>query len=565
MWMRGKFLLAAFWIGLLSSGLVLSPGAAQPPRKPLSLPVALPPGPSTWLFGQPYGNTVGAYNFGDAWYSAGQGLHFGIDLPMPCGTPLVAMADGVVAFVDNFGFGSRPHNLLIRHPDLNLTILYGHLLERPPMVEGQAVQRGQEVGLSGDPDGTCDSRPHLHLEVRSLDYRTTYNPITYIDANWHSLALFGSYSYPLFQQDLTNPRRWMSLDDQPNVSFGGQRLNDYLYPNPPASGNRAPQNPPLARTTELLTEPVPWQLRQLTSGGCCPRPWWSPTNPDRIYIIDGVPGDRAAIFGWSAETSAQVELVGQAPENPRSPDGTHEILRAGGQVNIWRLGDGANWSVPTQGAVPAISADNSRLMWVIRAGVSLPGEDFTRSDIWISDLNGGSPRQIISEPGASALWLDDARLLVSTPGDGRQTTLSIYDTRDDSRYTLGTWTWLRHLSIAPGGERVMFFITQQPDPARNGVYTVSTTPDAQAELLPWFGSWRWRDSDSVYYIPYDVTTEAHRLAYYHIPSGIHFTLTDPAAQRFTIANADWDVSADGRRIVFQNAVDGNLWLLEPTG
>lgn len=30
-------------------------------EKPFGLPFADPPGPSTWLFGQPYGNTVFAY------------------------------------------------------------------------------------------------------------------------------------------------------------------------------------------------------------------------------------------------------------------------------------------------------------------------------------------------------------------------------------------------------------------------------------------------------------------------------------------------------------------------
>ena len=194
---------------------------AQTTERPLIMPASGMPSPSTWLFGQAYGNTIGAYNFGQQWYSAGQGLHFGIDLPMPCQTELVAVADGEVAFVDNLNFGAGPHNLILRHPALGITTLYGHLYRAPSLIQGQIVTQGQVIALSGDPDVTCDSRPHLHFEVRSLDYRTAYNPVDYIDVNWHMLATVGSYGYPLFQQDLDNSRRWMTLENQPNVAFGG--------------------------------------------------------------------------------------------------------------------------------------------------------------------------------------------------------------------------------------------------------------------------------------------------------------------------------------------------------
>jgi hypothetical protein len=52
--------------------------------RPFGLPFASPPGPSTWLLGQPYGNTVTAYRWRRAVYEAGQGLHFGA-VAMPFG------------------------------------------------------------------------------------------------------------------------------------------------------------------------------------------------------------------------------------------------------------------------------------------------------------------------------------------------------------------------------------------------------------------------------------------------------------------------------------------------
>jgi hypothetical protein len=88
-----------FRIALLVTGAVLLSGSlpvfAQdidiPPNiKPFIMPVAGQSGPSTWLMGQPYGNTTGAFNSGADQYSAGQFMHFGIDISMPCGTPLLA-------------------------------------------------------------------------------------------------------------------------------------------------------------------------------------------------------------------------------------------------------------------------------------------------------------------------------------------------------------------------------------------------------------------------------------------------------------------------------------------
>jgi hypothetical protein len=548
------------WVFVLISALFsVMPASAQDQGKPFIMPVALQAGPSSWLLGQPYGNTTGAYNFGSLWYEAGQGLHFGIDLSMPCGTPLVAVANAEVMGVDDLGFGSAPHNLILRHAESGLTTLYGHLLERPPLVNGQFVEQGQIIALSGDPDSTCDSRPHLHFEVRSLDYRTAYNPVDYINAAWHSLSNIGSFSSQNFQRDLYNPRQWLTLDDQPPVAFGGRILNTYAATWPPP--DQPPPNPLLAREALPIPGDFTWQQRRIGYEGCCFWPWWHPSDSNRLYTIDGTAGQIAGRYEWAIGSEASFNLLGEAPQAFISPDGTHEVRLVGDQSSIRRLSDNVEWTVMTDGAVPAINPDNTRLMWVIRRGVSVPGQEPPPLEVWISDMSGENRQQIASQRGGSAVWVDANRLLLSS-SERQVTTVSLYNITDSSTSILGSWTRLRGLSIAPGGSRMMFFIAYNTEVETNGVYVMDIQPGAAAVKLPWFGAWRWRDADSVYYVPFDPTTNEQSLAYYHIPTGEQRQLTDPSTTPFSIANGDWSVSADGKRIVFLSAVDRIMWLLE---
>lgn len=213
----------------------VEPPAEPPSPPPFILPFAGPPGPDTWLLGQGYGNTVGAFVQRDILYRAGQGLHFGLDFSAPCGTEIVAIGDGIVSEIDS-SHGAWPHNLTIDHPN-GYSSFYGHLLEAPNLEIGQSVSQGQVVALSGDSFGTCRSAPHLHLEIRNNYHNKAYNPVQLIAADWDSLALVGSYRQG-FERDLENPRRWQTLRDQPNVTFGGVMLNNYDKPWPPDVGGR---------------------------------------------------------------------------------------------------------------------------------------------------------------------------------------------------------------------------------------------------------------------------------------------------------------------------------------
>lgn len=201
----------------------------QPDEPPFELPFLVPPGPDTWLVFQAYGHTLRAYQQRDKMYRAGQGLHFGVDFYARCGLPVAAIADGVVAKVDAKEHGAGPHNLVIDHSN-GYASLYGHLLETPPLEAGQVVKRGEIIGKVGDPEETCRTRSHLHLEIRNAGkYNRAYNPIPLIAADWESIALHGAVGLG-FARDLDQPRLNQSFYDQPEVGFWGPLLNDYAKP-----------------------------------------------------------------------------------------------------------------------------------------------------------------------------------------------------------------------------------------------------------------------------------------------------------------------------------------------
>ncbi|MGI8747961.1 MAG: M23 family peptidase, partial [Deinococcus sp.] len=82
---------------------------------------------------------------------------------------------------------------------------------------------------------TCISAPHLHLEVRDRSHQRLFNPLPYIQADWESLALTGSFGRG-YEYDLSAPRRWQTPELQPQVRRGGPLLNDFARPWPPAPG-----------------------------------------------------------------------------------------------------------------------------------------------------------------------------------------------------------------------------------------------------------------------------------------------------------------------------------------
>ena len=166
---------------IIPGGKIVPPPAPKPKPKPIASPLKIfskPPDASdsgvtdmVWpttshIVTQPYG----------IWSLVDHGIHTGLDLGGPKGTPLFAADDGIVTHsgCGKSCSGGYGYYIDIDHGDGIMT-RYGHTSVRYVTV-GQQVHRGETIGLMGSTGHSTG--PHLHFEVR-VNGRYT-NPLPYI-------------------------------------------------------------------------------------------------------------------------------------------------------------------------------------------------------------------------------------------------------------------------------------------------------------------------------------------------------------------------------------------------
>lgn len=132
---------------------------------------ALPPAPGRWAWPVPTyaGQVTQPFGINPQHYEPwGLPAHEGIDMRAPLGTPIVAVAAGVVSRVDRYGGDPRKqpygHSVRVLHADGLHTSIYAHF-QNPPVVKvGEHVARGQVLGHAGSTGNS--SGPHLHFAVK---------------------------------------------------------------------------------------------------------------------------------------------------------------------------------------------------------------------------------------------------------------------------------------------------------------------------------------------------------------------------------------------------------------
>ncbi|MBA2277938.1 MAG: peptidoglycan DD-metalloendopeptidase family protein [Chloroflexia bacterium] len=92
----------------------------------------------------------------------GCAVHDGLDIAAPTNTPILAADGGTVVFAGSCDCGLGNY-VEIDHGD-GVHTLYGHMAERPFVITGQQVSRGDVIGPVGSTG--LATGPHVHFMVR---------------------------------------------------------------------------------------------------------------------------------------------------------------------------------------------------------------------------------------------------------------------------------------------------------------------------------------------------------------------------------------------------------------
>jgi Tol biopolymer transport system component len=295
------------------------------------------------------------------------------------------------------------------------------------------------------------------------------------------------------------------------------------------------------------------------------QPFFSPDSQYVLFVDKPAPDAPAGVYGVAlADPQAQPILVNETI-GFRSPDRTIVATIEGNLVRFMDETNGRSWTMDTAGNWPRYSPDGNQILWT--ASDREGPYDRRQSDIWLADLDGGNPGLLVSTTGGGfAGWLPDSQhiLLIDRDNpDEEERTLKIYNLTNDRATSLVREKRLRGLEISPNGSWIAYFLSFAEEPEMNGLWVVSSNGLTRQQVnVPGFGAYRWRDDSTLLYIPMrNSSTESMQLWTVDIATNQSTPLTDPAALSFSISNGDWEVSPDGRHLVFVNSIDQNIWLI----
>ncbi len=263
--------------------------------------------------------------------------------------------------------------------------------------------------------------------------------------------------------------------------------------------------PTLTPTQTLTPTPAP-VLRQLTTGGCCVQPFWSPDGSQVWFIDRPDPNGPSGVWGVNV-SGGEPQLITDRV-GVYSPDGSLIAYPEAGKTYIERLalsgaeGGGERWVISrTAGRAVSFSPDSRLILWQAASSA----EDFDRRvvEVWIANVDGTGARrsaQLIGG-GVSGWFPDSARLLIN----GRESLsadpyLAALDLTDGRVTIIARGARLRGGTLSSEGGWVAYQITFSGDPAQDGLW-VARTDGSGARKLEVFGAYRWRSEGRLWVIP----------------------------------------------------------------
>jgi Tol biopolymer transport system component len=338
--------------------------------------------------------------------------------------------------------------------------------------------------------------------------------------------------------------------------------------------HRTPAAPEAAATpvavvaTVVGSEAQPTQptFVQLTNGGCCVQPFFSADGARVLFLDKPVAEATTGIYAVPLDAPQRVPTLFTERLGPFSRNLDYAIDLVDKQTVVERLSDGQRFGINNGGRPVSIAPDASRVVWTMSEEAG--NFDVRRSDIWVANIDGTNAQRVASRYGGGVVaWFSDGkRMLISGRASRGEPapTLAILNLETGDIQSLFTAERMRGFVLSPNDKHVVFFVAQAQDETLNGMYVLHLdVPDAPPNRLDLFGAYKWRTGDHLLFVPLKMGAPSHELWQMDMNTGSSELLIPAAPDSpFKIANGDWDVARDGKRVVFVSARDRNIWLLQ---
>lgn len=340
----------------------------------------------------------------------------------------------------------------------------------------------------------------------------------------------------------------------------------------PAATATATALPTPTRTPVPTPTPAP-VLRRLTDGECCVGSSWTSDSKTVVYLDRPADDAPTAYYGLDVTQPNAKPQVFRDRIASYSGDFKYIVTRGDGFATVERVDDGATFRINTgrcgttqpTGCNVSLSPDRTKVIWSVTAQATGPFEQ-RQTRIWLANLDGSDARIIGNwlSTRAGASWFPDSqRLLLSgRPSlDSQELALAVMNLADGSVKEIVRGERIQRGALSPDGQWLLYTVAFHDDPAQNGAWLIRTD-GTDRRKLDWWGPSAWRAPGKLLYIPQAEAADNHTFYEYDVATGKSRPLTDPKLTPFKIGFGDWSMSPDGKKVVFVNAEDRNLWLLE---